>query len=239
VAAVIHLAGESILGIWTPAKKRRIMESRARGTSLIAEAIAGLRAPPRILVSASGVGYYGDAGETTLTEASPAGTDFLARVCQAWELATQPAADAGVRVVHLRFGLVLHPAGGVLALAMPVFRLGLGARLGNGRQWMSWIARSDLVRVIQLALDDDRLEGAVNAVAPGAVRNEDFTRILAESVRRPAILAIPAFALRALTGGMADALLLPSQRAIPSVLTEFGFRFERPLVGDAIGKGLD
>jgi uncharacterized protein len=239
VDAVIHLAGENIAAVWTPAKKQRIMQSRQRGTRLLAESLARLRQPPRILVSASAVGYYGDAGDAELTEGSPAGDDFLARVCVAWEAAVRPAEDAGIRVVRTRFGLLLHPEGSVLELALPVFRLGLGARFGGGRQWLSWIWRDDAVRAILFALETAEMQGPVNVVAPVPVRNEEFTRTLARAVHRPAILAVPAFALRTLTGGMADALLLASQRVVPAELSRHGFEFHYPRLGDALAAGLD
>jgi uncharacterized protein (TIGR01777 family) len=236
---VVHLAGENIASVWTPAKKRRIMESRAQGTRLLAQAIASLSRPPATLVSASGVGYYGDAGDAMLTESSPPGDDFLARVCVAWEEATRPAAAAGIRVVNTRFGLVIDPAGGALRLMLLPFRLGLGARLGSGTQWMSWIARVDVVRVLRFALATSELSGPVNAVSPHPVTNEEFTRILARSLRRPAAFAVPSFLLKTFTGGMAESLLA-SQRAVPAVLGSLGFSFERPSLADAIaGGGVD
>jgi uncharacterized protein (TIGR01777 family) len=227
VDAVVHLAGASIASLWTPAHRRRIYQSRARGTGLLARTIAALRTPPRILVSASGVGYYGDAGETVLEENSPPGDDFLAEVCKAWEAATQPAADAGVRVVRTRFGLVLHPSGGALRLMLLPFKLGIGARLGSGQQWLSWIALEDCVRVLRFALERDSMTGPVNAVSPSPVRNDEFTRILARVLHRPAFLTVPRFALRMATGGMAEALLLASQRAVPTVLSREGFAFKQ------------
>ncbi len=234
IDAVVHLAGESIASLWTPGKKRRIMESRARGTRLLANAIAGLSQPPRTLVSASAVGYYGDAGDTVLTESSPAGDDFLARVCVAWEDGTDPAVAAGVRVVNTRFGLVIHPDGGALRPMLLPFRLGLGARLGTGKQWMSWISRADVVRVIEFALRTTDLHGPVNAVSPHPVTNEEFTRILARSLRRPSALAVPSFLLETFTGGMAEALLLASQRAVPATLGSRGFQFVLPDIAGAI-----
>jgi uncharacterized protein len=236
--ALVNLAGESIAGVWTPAKKRRILESRVRGTRALAEAAARLDHPPGIFLSASGVGYYGDGGEAVLTESNPPGEDFLAKVCLAWEAATQPAADRGIRVVAARFGLVLDASGGVLRLMLPFFRFGLGARLGSGEQWTSWIARSDLVRVIGFALDTD-LAGPVNAVAPEPVRNADFTRAVAAALGRPAFMAVPAAALRAFSGGMADALLLASQRALPTLLLERGFVFEHPRLEGFVRIGVD
>jgi uncharacterized protein len=232
--AVVHLAGESLAGVWTPGKKRKIMESRVRGTALLAETIARSAAPPRTFVTASGVNYYGDSGDRVLTESSPPGDDFLARVCVAWERAAEPAAGAGVRVVHTRSGIVLHPSGGALRLMSRAFRLGLGARLGSGRQWLSWIALEDAVRVLRFVLDDDRLRGGINVTAPEAVRNEAFTRELARAVRRPAVLVVPAVVLSAVTGGMGDALLLASVRAAPAALLAAGFAFAHPTVASAL-----
>lgn len=239
VDAIVHLAGENIAGVWTPGKKRRIHESRAVGTRVIAEAAVRLERPPRTFVGASGVGYYGDGGEVVLTEESPPGDDFLAGVCQAWEAGAAPAREAGIRVVHSRFGLVLDPEGGALATMLPVFRLGVGGRLGSGRQWMSWVARADAVRALSFLLDRDDLSGPVNVTAPEPVRNETFTRKLASAVRRPALLAVPSFALRAFTGGMGESLLLVSQRAVPDVLDRHGFDFRTPAIGDFFAAGVD
>ncbi|MQA91071.1 MAG: TIGR01777 family protein [Gemmatimonas sp.] len=239
VDAVVHLAGESIFGVWTQSKKRRILESRTHGTRTIAEALTGLERPPQVLVSVSGVNYYGDAGDRTLREDDPAGTDFLARVCVAWEAAAQPAADAGIRVVHPRFGLVLDPAGGSLRLMLPFFRMGIGGRLGSGKQWMSWISRRDATRVIRSVMTTPSLEGPVNAVAPEPVRNEDFTRALADAVQRPAFLAVPDFVLRTFSWGMGETILLASQRAIPAALLDRGFSFEYPTIRSTLAAGLD
>lgn len=234
VEAIVHLAGENIAGLWTPAKKRRIHESRAHGTALLATTAAAAPIPPRIFVSASGVGYYGDSGEALLTEDSPPGDDFLARVCVAWERATDPARDTGIRVVNTRFGLVLHPSGGALKLIMPLFRLGLGGRLGSGRQWLSWVARADAVRILRFALENEGLTGPVNASSPEPVRNERFTEILAGVVKRPAFLAVPRPVLKAFTAGMGEALLLASQRAVPRALLDAGFEFEVPDLATAL-----
>lgn len=228
--AVVHLAGESILGVWTPAKKRRILASRANGTRILAEALARLRNPPRVLVCASGIGYYGDAGDTILTEAHPPGDDFLAHVCLAWEAATEPAENAGIRTVRTRFGLILDPSGGALAKMLPVFRLGLGARLGSGRQWVSWISLTDVLRILHHAIASDGIAGSINATSPEPVRNRDFTDALGQALRRPTLLAIPDFVLRWATAGMAEALLLASQRAVPDALLGRGFEFEIPTI---------
>ncbi len=237
VDAVVHLAGENLAGMWTPAKKRRIMDSRAKGTRVLASALSKLRHPPEVLVSASGIGYYGDAGDRELTEDSPPGDDFLAEVCRAWEAGTEEAGP--IRVVRCRLGVVLHPEGGVLSIVRPIFRLGVGGRLGSGRQWMSWISLADAVRVFQFALGRDNLAGAVNACSPNPIRNEEFTRALAVEVDRPAVIPVPAFALRTFTGGMGDSLLLASQRAVPAALLRAGFSFSRPLLPDALAPGLD
>lgn len=239
IDAVVHLAGESIAGVWTPSRKRRIRDSRVNGTRLLADTIASLASPPRVLVSASAVGYYGDGGEHRLTESSPAGDDFLATVCVAWERSTEPAKEAGVRVVITRFGLLLHPSGGVLQIALPIFRLGLGGRFGRGQQWLSWVSRSDAVRSVLFVLESDELQGPVNVTSPAPVRNREFTRVLGKAVNRPALFAVPEFALRTFSGGMADALLLASQHVIPRTLMDHGFDFDQPDLATALAAGLD
>lgn len=228
VDAVVHLAGESIVGPWTAVKKRKIFDSRSAGTRLLSNAISRLGTPPKVFISASATGYYGNAGEATLTEQDPPGDDFLARVCVAWEDATASAVHTGMRVVTPRFGLVMDPSGGALAKMLPPFRLGLGARLGNGRQWMSWISLTDAVRVIRYCLEAQDLDGPVNTVSPDPIRNSELTRSLARALHRPAFLRAPAFILKAATAGMADALLLTSQRVLPEVLMARGFTFVDP-----------
>jgi uncharacterized protein (TIGR01777 family) len=233
--AVIHLAGVSIAGgRWTTARKAAILSSRLQGTSLLAGTLAHLRRPPRVLISASGIGYYGDAGSTPLTEESPPGDGFLAGVCQAWEEATAPAAASGIRVVLPRFGVVLAGSGGLLSRMAPVFRFGLGGPLGNGEQFMSWIDLDDLLGVLLQAIADDRLAGPVNAVAPHAVSNRAFAETLGRVLGRPAILRAPASALRLVAGELADELLLASQRAEPTRLEEVGFSFAFPALEDAL-----
>jgi uncharacterized protein len=239
VDAVVHLAGENIAGLWTDAKKRRILESRSRGTRLIAEAMAGLEDGPKTLVSASGVGYYGDGGEQVLREDHRPGDDFLAEVCQAWEAATLPAARAGVRVVNTRSGIVLHPSGGPLALMLPVFKLGIGGTLGSGQQWMSWISLADMVGAIRFALDTPGLSGPVNTTAPDPVRNAGFTRALGRALNRPTIFTVPSFALRLTMREMAEVTLLTSQRAVPAALEAAGYRFQHPSIEAALAWGLD
>jgi len=228
VNAVVHLAGENLAeGRWTEDRKRKILESRKLGTRLLAEAMARAPEGPRILVSASAIGYYGERGDEELTESSPPGTGFLPEVCVAWEAATAPAADAGIRVVRVRTGLLLTPAGGLLQRILLPFRLFAGGRLGDGRQWMSWISAVDLLSVYRQALEGD-LTGPVNAVAPGAVRNEEFTRVLAKVLHRPALMVVPKSALRVVYGQMADEAILASTHVLPTVLQTSGFEFEYP-----------
>jgi len=236
VDAVVHLAGAPIGERWTAARKRAIRESRVRGTQLVASTIAALPPGqrPRVLVCASGVGFYGSRGDEWLDETSTPGTDFLATVAREWEAAAEPARAAGIRVVHLRNGLILSPHGGALAKMLPVFRLGAGARLGNGRQWMSWIALDDVVRAMQFALVTDTLAGAANAVSPAPVTNAEFTTTLAHVLNRPVLAAVPEFALRVLFGEMGAATLLASQRARPARLAAVGFEFLHPALESAL-----
>jgi uncharacterized protein (TIGR01777 family) len=225
VDAVIHLAGEPILGRWTAAKRARIRESRVNGTGLLAEAMAAAARPPKIWISASAIGIYGDQGDTALTEEAAHGDDFLAEVCHAWEQMTAPARAAGVRVVNLRISMVLSPDGGALTKMLTPFRLGLGGRQGHGRQWVSWIAIEDLVRVIDFALTHAALSGPVNAAAPEPVRNVDFAKILGRVLRRPACLPLPGWLLKLLFGAVADATMLASARVHPAALQAAGFEF--------------
>ena len=227
--AVIHLAGEPIAARrWTPEHKRRITHSRTRGTSLLAEALAGLDAPPGALVSASAVGWYGSRGDERLDESSDPGDGFLARVCRDWEAAAEPARAAGIRVCHPRTGIVLSPSGGALAQLLTPFRLGLGGRTGSGRQWMSWITLQDEVSALLWLIAAD-VEGAVNLTAPNPVTNRHFAAALGKALRRPAVLPTPRLALRARLGGeLAEALLYSSARAAPSVLLTNGFEFAHP-----------
>lgn len=234
VDAVIHLAGENVGARWTAARRRAIVESRVQGTRLIAERCARMRTPPEVLVSASAIGIYGIRGDEWLDESSALGDDFLAEVGQAWEAATAPARDAGIRVVRLRIGIVLNPAGGALAKMLLPFRLGAGGRLGDGRQWMSWISREDLVGAIHHAVQTPSLAGAVNATAPTPVTNAEFTRTLARVLHRPALAPVPAFALRALFGPMAEGTVLASQRVRPTALEAAGFRFLHPTLEAAL-----
>jgi uncharacterized protein len=236
VGAVVHLAGEGIgAKRWNDAQKITIKESRVRGTVLLAETLAKLNRPPKVLLSGSAVGYYGDRGDEVLTESSRAGEGFLAGVCVAWEAAAAPAKDAGIRVSHLRTGIVLSAAGGALAKMLPPFRVGLGGRLGPGRQWMSWISIDDEAGAIVHLLADDAPAGAVNLTGPNPVTNADFTAALGRALRRPAVIPVPQIALKAALGGeMAQELLLNSQRALPTRLLDSGYTFAHPEVGDAL-----
>jgi uncharacterized protein (TIGR01777 family) len=233
--AIVHLAGESIAdGRWTHARKQRILASRVDGTRLLAETIARLRMPPSVFVSASATGYYGNRGDELLTERSGSGAGFLADVCRAWEAATAPATSAGVRVVSPRFGVVLAGNGGLLKRVGNLFRLGVGGRLGDGDQYFSWIALDDLLYVIHRAITDPSLSGPINAVAPNPITNREFTATLGRVLGRPAIFPAPERALRLVFGGMADDLLLTSQRTIPTRLIDSGFDFAFPTLEDAL-----
>jgi hypothetical protein len=226
--AVVHLAGASIADRrWTAAQKELIRSSRVAGTRLLCDALARLARPPQVLVCASAIGYYGDRGESAITEASEPGSGFLADVCREWEVATQPAAQAGIRVVNLRIGIVLSPACGALAKMLTPFRLGIAGKIGSGRLYMSWIAIDDLIGAIHHAIMNDELRGPVNATAPNPVTNAEFTKALGRVLGRPTILPMPALAARLAFGEMADALLLASTRVQPERLlsTDYSFRF--------------
>jgi len=232
---VVHLAGEPIAARrWSAAQKEKIRKSRVEGTRLLVEGLRRLTTKPRALVSASAVGYYGDRSDEVLVETSTPGDDFLAGVAQAWEAEALRAAAEGIRVVVLRFGVVLAREGGALKKMLLPFRMGAGGRLGGGQQWMSWIHIGDLVRIIRLALSDQRLSGPVNAVSPGPARNADFARTLGHVLRRPAVLPAPPFMMRLALGEMADALLLSSQRAVPRVLLGHGFVHRFPHLEGAL-----
>lgn len=227
--AVVHLAGAGIGDKrWSEAYKREILDSRVRGTELLAGALAGLERKPSVLVSGSAIGVYGDTGDTAVDETSPAGHDFLADVCVAWEGAAGAAVDAGIRVPFLRTGIVLDRKGGALAKMLPLFRAFAGGRMGSGRQWWSWITIDDEVGIIRWLLDND-VAGPVNAVAPDAVTNREFTKELAHALHRPAALPVPAFGPRLLLGReLADALLFTSARVRPAVLEQNGYSFAHP-----------
>ncbi len=232
--AIIHLAGEPLVGRWTPEKRRRIRASRVEGTGLLARRLGDLDRGPRVLLSASAVGYYGDRDEEPLSEDSPPGDTFLAEVCEAWEAAAAPAAEAGIRVVLLRFGIVLDPAGGALVEMARLFRMHLGGRLGDGRQFWSWITREDAASALLLALERETLAGPVNVTAPEPVRNRRFTAALGEALDRRALLPAPAPLLRLAMGRMADEMLLCSARVLPGRLSAAGFEWRDPHLSPAL-----
>ncbi len=223
---VVHLAGENIAsGRWNAAKKRRIKESRVRGTRLLAETLAGLERPPGVLVSASAVGFYGDRGDEELTEESPAGSGFLSEVCREWEAATEAAAGKDIRVVHARLGVVLSQDGGALAKMLTPFKLGAGGIVGNGRQYMSWITLDDTAAALAHLLATETVSGPVNLVASAPVTNREFTKTLGRVLRRPTVFPLPGFVARAVFGEMADELLLASTRVKPVNLLGSGYVF--------------
>lgn len=236
---VVHLAGAGVGDKrWTTSYKNQIMESRRLGTSTLARALASLDQPPSVLVSASAVGYYGQTGDQPVTEDAPAGTDFLADVCRVWESSADPARDAGIRVVHPRTGLVFDRRGGAAAKLLPLFRLGLGGRLGNGRQWWSLISLADEVGAIRFLLDNDEVSGPVNLTGPSPATNAELAQELARQLRRPAIVPVPSSALRVALGEMAVEVI-GSQRVLPSVLEKAGYRFSHPELPDIVHAGLD
>ncbi len=224
--AVAHLSGASIAGgRWTPARKAVLRSSRIGSTRVLVDTLSGLKKKPRVFLCASATGYYGNRGDELLTESSEAGTDFLALLARDWEAEARRAELAGIRTVLLRFGVVLSAEGGALPRMLTPFKYGIGGRLGSGNQWMSWITLEDAVEIVCLAITSDEFSGPVNIVAPNPVRNSEFTRITATTLRRPAIFSAPAFALRIVLGEMADPLLLSSQRAIPERLIAIGCEF--------------
>src|SRR4051812_23550595 len=238
VDAVIHLAGENVGARWTAARKVRIRSSRVAGTRLLAETLAGLQRPPKVLISASAVGIYGNRGDEVLTEQSPPGNrdrDFLVSVTEEWERAADPARAEGIRVVHPRLGIVLSPAGGALRRLLFPFRLGLGGRLGSGTQWMSWVSIDDVVEALRYLLANDSLDGPVNVTAPEPLTNAEFSRILARVLSRLAVFPVPAAALRLVLGEMAGGTVLSSARVLPGRLLQSGFSFARPDLEIALG----
>jgi hypothetical protein len=232
---VIHLAGENIgAGRWTPGRKKRIRESRIAGTKFLAETLASLKNPPKVFITSSAIGFYGDREDEILTEDSPAGKGFLTEVCQAWEEASEPAKKAGIRVVHLRTGIVLSANGGALPKMVLPTLMGAGGVIGTGRQWMSWITLEDLVGIFNYAIHSPALSGPVNATAPGSVTNRDFTKILGKVLKRPTFFPLPGFMVKLLFGEMGEALLLEGQRVTPACLTREGFEFLYPDLGSAL-----
>ena len=235
VDAVIHLAGEGIAdGRWDDAKKRRIRESRTQPTQLLAKTLAGMANPPKALVSASAIGFYGERGDEVCTESDPAGEGYLAEVCVDWEAATQPARDAGIRVVNGRIGIVLTPEGGALKPMLLPFKLCAGGVVGSGKQYWSCISLDDLLDAFEFSVTNESLEGPVNFVCPNPCTNAEFTKALGAALGRPTILPMPAFAARLALGEMADALILTSTRVEPSKLLGAGFTFAHPTVSEAL-----
>lgn len=224
--AVIHLAGESVVGRWTSAKKTKIRDSRVGGTRTLTHALAKAAKRPRVFISASAIGYYGDRADEVLNEKSSPGAGFLADVCREWEAADQPAVDAGIRTVQIRTGVVLSSDGGALQKMLPPFRIGVGGSVGSGRQWMSWIHIQDWVGAVHHILKNDLLQGPVNMVAPRPVQNSEFTETLASVLSRPAIFPVPAFAIKMLFGQMGEEVLLASQRVEPARLVTSGYPFQ-------------
>ena len=232
--AVIHLSGESVAGRWNAEKKRRIRESRVMSTGNLTEAITKADQKPQALICASAIGFYGNRGDEVLTEDSPPGNSFLAEVSRDWESANAAASSAGIRVVNLRFGIVLAHSGGALKQMLLPFRMGLGGRIGSGRQWWSWIHIEDLVAAVWHVLQRQTVRGPANFTAPNPVTNAEFTRALAHALHRPAILPVPPFAARLAFGEFADEGLLSSARVLPKKLLESGFQFKYPELSDAL-----
>lgn len=232
--AVIHLAGETIVGHWDAKKKQRIRDSRINSTCNLVQALAQAPGKPRVLITASAIGYYGNRGDERLTENSRPGSNFLATVCRDWEAQTKPAADAGIRTVQLRIGVMLSMAGGALKQMVTPFRFGLGGIIGNGKQYWSWVALEDVVGAVQHALAHEGLSGPVNVVSPNPLTNIDFTRAIAQVLRRPALFPLPVFAVRLFFGQMGEELLLASARVLPTKLEASGYKFRYPELKPAL-----
>jgi uncharacterized protein (TIGR01777 family) len=239
IDAVVHLAGESVNGLrWTDEKKKAIRESRVRGTHGLVSALSKLKARPKVLVSASAIGFYGERGDEDVTESSAAGTGFLADVSKEWESEARRAEDAGIRTVLLRTGIVLSKDGGALGTMLTPFKLGAGGTIGSGKQWMSWISLDDHVRVIEYVIENDSIRGAVNAVSPHPVRNEEFTKTMGDVLYRPTFLPLPEFVVSMALGEMGDELLLTSTKVIPKRLEDAGFEFNYPDLKPALEHAL-
>ena len=239
LTAAIHLSGSSVAGRrWTPEFMEEMVTSRVNSTRALAGVLSSLRQPPKVLLVASGIGYYGDGGDKILDEGFAGADNFGSRLCQQWEAAARPAKDAGIRVVHLRFGMVLCGGEGALAMMAPPFRMGLGGRLGSGRQWTSWIGLADTVAAVRFAIETPALAGPVNVTSPHPVRNAEFTKALARQLRRPALLPVPEFAVRLLFGRMAREFLLLSLRVVPRKLLAAGFQFSQPEIDAALRAAL-
>jgi uncharacterized protein (TIGR01777 family) len=225
--AFVHLSGESINGSWTKSKKKKIMDSRVIPTRFLAECISKLKNPPNAFICSSAIGYYGNRGDEELTESSSSGTGFLAEVCKAWEAETKPFEAKNIRVVNIRTGLVLSPEGGALKQLLFPFKMGVGGVIGSGKQWWSWIALNDLLRIYQYTIETGSVKGAINATAPNPVTTKIFVKTLAKVLRRPAIFPLPSFVVKLIFGEMGTELLLEGQRVVPAKLLELGFKFEQ------------
>lgn len=233
--AIVHLSGASIAdGRWTDKRKATLRSSRVDSTRVLVDSLTHLKKPPRVFVCASAIGYYGDRGDELLTESSGYGKDFLSILCRAWEAEAGRASANGIRTVIARFGVILATQGGALPPMLTPFKLGVGGRLGSGKQWISWVALEDVVKVLRTAIDNENLSGPVNVVAPQPVQNSEFTRVLAGVLHRPAVFPAPAFALRLALGQMADALLLSSQRVQPEKLAKIGYKFRYETLQSAL-----
>jgi uncharacterized protein (TIGR01777 family) len=228
IEAVVHLAGENLMGRWTQAKKEKIRRSRVEGTQLLCQVLCQMKQPPRVIVCASAIGYYGNRGAEILTEQSSKGQGFLADVCADWEGATQCATSKGIRTVNLRLGMVLSCKGGALNQMLPIFKVGLGGQIGPGNQYVSWICMDDLVRLIDEAIHQEKLVGPINAVTPYPVTNEELTKLLGRILHRPTFFSMPAFAVRLIFGELGQELLLSSERVYPKKLEDAGFQFDYP-----------
>lgn len=239
IDAVVHLAGESVSGLrWTDEKKRSIRESRVSGTKTLVDALFELESRPKVFVSMSGVDFYGDTGDDAKVETDRAGDTFLAEVCKAWEAEARRAEDAGIRTVIFRAGMVLSKDGGAIASLLTPFKFGVGGVVGSGKQWMSWIEMDDMIAAINFAIENESIRGAVNAVSPNAVTNEEFTKTLGEVVYRPTLIPLPEFVVNLAMGEMGHTLLLDSRRAIPKRLLDAGFQFKFPDLKTALEHAL-
>lgn len=237
--AVVHLAGESIMGRWTQAKMGNIRTSRVEGTKLLCQALCSLEKPPSVFICASAIGYYGDRGDEVLPEQRAVGQGFLADVCKEWEESTRSVSKKGIRALNLRIGMVLSAKGGALKQMLPVFKWGMGGRMGEGNQWMSWIAIDDLVRIMDFALHQNKLVGPLNAVSPFPVTNQVFTDTLGSLLHRPTFMAMPSFAVKLVFGQLGTELLLSSQRVQPKKLEEAGFVWDYPHIDEALQHVMD
>jgi uncharacterized protein (TIGR01777 family) len=231
---VVHLAGENIMGYWTQGKKERIRTSRVNGTRLLCQSLCQLRDPPSVFICASATGYYGNRGNEILTETSSKGEGFLADVCEEWEEATRAASERGIRTLNLRIGMVLSSEGGALKYMLPIFKGGLGGRIGPGNQYVSWIVIDDLVRIIEHVIKQEHLAGPINSVAPEPVTNAELTKTLGHVLHRPTFLSVPTFAVQLIFGELGKELLLSSQRVKPEKLEKSGFQFDYPHLEEAL-----